>query len=116
MKMKLIIPVLLILSSTVQAMTWVELSEEIESVESGAAGNRDIILRFSEMVHMMVSYSRQLRQENLQPLFCPPQGQAINIDDLVSIVRAEARRQDARPDALVQDLLLSGFAEEFPCE
>ena len=116
MRMKSFILVLLTLSSTVHAMTWAELSEEIELVENGAAGNREMILRFSEMVHMMASYSRQLRQEDLEALFCPPQGQSMNIDDLVTIVRAEARRQDARPDALVQDLLLTGFAQEFPCE
>ena len=110
-----LVMLLVLLTGHAQAMTWGELSREIESVEGGAAGNREIILRFSEMVHMLASYTRLLREQDLPALICPAQGQSVNIDELVSLVREEARRIDADNDALVQDLLLAGFQKKFPC-
>lgn len=104
-----------VLPNTVSAMTWAELSQEIEAVEGGAEGDRQIILRFSEMVHMMVSYTRSLHEQGLTPLICPPRGQAMNIDDLVSIVRRQAMQSSAGDETLVQDLLLAGFRDEFAC-
>lgn len=98
-----------------QAMTWSELEAEINAVESGAAGNSRIIMRFAEMVNMMVSYTRQLHEADLPPLICPPRGVPMHSDQLVSIVRAQARQTNAGPDTLVQDLLLDGFRAEYPC-
>ena len=114
-QLRLLTLVATLCAGPVQAMTWAELEAEIDAVEDGAAGNRQMILRFSEMVHMLVSYTRQLHQEDLQPLACPPRGQAVNIDELVSLVRAEARRVNATPETLVQDRLLAGFRTRFPC-
>jgi hypothetical protein len=104
-----------LLSAPLQALTWSELEAEINSVESGNAPNSAIIVRFSEMVNMMVSYTRELNQQQLEPLFCPPRGVPMHSDQLVSMVRAEARQQDAGPQVMVQDLLLDAFLGEFPC-
>jgi len=98
-----------------QAMPWSELEAEINSIEAGQAPDSRIILRFSEIVNMMVSYTRQLRENDLEPLFCPPQGVPMHSDQLVAIVRAQARQQNAAPQTMVQDLLLDGFRAEFPC-
>lgn len=106
---------LLVPPTPLQAMTWGELEAEINAVEAGAPGNREMILRFSEMVHMLVTYTRQLQVQGLPPLVCPTRGQAINIDELVSMVRHEARTEQAGPETLVQELLLSGFRETYPC-
>ena len=104
-----------LLAAPLQAMNWAELEAEINSVESGNAPNSAIIVRFSELVNMMVSYTRELHEQQLSPLFCPPQGVPMHSDQLVSMVRAEARKQDAGPQMMVQDLLLDAFRAEFPC-
>ena len=104
-----------LLCAPLQALSWSELEAEITSVESGGAPNSQIILRFSEMVNMMVSYTRQLNEKNLAPLFCPPQGVPMHSDQLISIVRNQARQQNAGPETMVQELLLDGFSAEFPC-
>ena len=39
----------------------------------------------------------------------------MSIDEVVSVVRAEARRSNAGRSTTVQSLMLAGFREKFPC-
>lgn len=118
MKTALLSPLLLVFLFTtpVQAMTWSELEAEINTIESGQTGNPEIIMRFAEMVNMLVSYTRELNQADLAPLICPPRGVPMHSDQLISIVRAQARQSNAGPETMVQDLLLDGFRAKFPCD
>lgn len=111
----LLLAATLLPATPANAMTWEELQTEILAVESGAPGNREMILRFSEMVHMLVSYTRDLQTRGLATPFCPPRGQTVTIDELVSLVRVQARAESASPETLVQDLLLAGYRHRFPC-
>lgn len=108
--------VLCLLSSPAGALNWRELAAEIDSVESGNAGNAVMMQRVSALITMLMVYRDALVEAKSVPLFCPPPGGSMGLDEVVSIVRAEARRQDAADSSLVQQLLLSGMRRRFPCE
>ncbi|MFM1896253.1 MAG: hypothetical protein RLZZ385_1327 [Pseudomonadota bacterium] len=97
------------------AMNWGELEDEIAAVEGGAPGNREIIARFAEITEMLVTYTRALQDSGTAPLLCPAPGTPMTIDEVVSVVRAQARRSNADRGTTVQALMLAGFREKFPC-
>lgn len=107
----------LLAASTGYAMTWQELEAEINSVESGNPQNMQIIARFSDMVQMLVTYNKAERDAgNSKALFCPPPNGSLQLNEVVSMVRAEVRRKAAAQDALVQELLLASFSQRYPCD
>lgn len=108
--------VLCLLSSPAGALTWRELAAEIASVESGNAGNPVMMQRVCALTTMLMVYRAALVEADSAPLFCPPPGGSMGLDEVVSIVRAEARRHDAADSSLVQQLLLEGMRRRFPCE
>lgn len=103
-------------TNSLHAMTWTELQAEIDSVEAGNPGNRDIILRFSEIVQTAVVYNRAVQEsEPGAQLFCPPPDTPMTLDEIVSLVRAESRREPASAERQVQVLMLDGFRRRYPC-
>lgn len=75
------------------AMTWQELQAEIDSVESGNPSNRDIIVRFSEVVQMLVTYNKAVQERDpAARLFCPSPNGSLQLDEIVSMVRGGAER------------------------
>lgn len=104
-------------SSGAAAMPWQELQSEINSVEAGNQPDMAIIRRTAEMVEMLVGYHRALRSEGAERLlFCPQAGGSMELDEVVSLIRFQARKQNATPDTLVQSLLLDAFRSRFPCD
>lgn len=117
-KKLLLISVLLLLSQMASAMTWSELEQQIEAVESGETVDQNLLVRLSEMVQMLVV----MRKAQTSPgLFCPPQEGSLDIDEIVSMLRAQARASAVAQEALAQDqtlvqsLLLQTFIEAYPC-
>ncbi len=97
-------------------MSWGELRAEIESVESGNSGDVVIIQRMSEIVQTIVSYrSAIIEAGGTIRLFCPEAEKEMHLDDFVSMVRREAQLQQVDDQASVQDLLLSGLANNYSC-
>lgn len=98
------------------ALSWGELEAEIDSVESGNPGDVAIIQRMSDVVSAVAAYNRALREAGADELlFCPASGSSIELDRIVSLVRAQARLDQAGPEIGVETLLLRALAREFPC-
>lgn len=58
-------------------------------------------------------------QQQLSPgtqLFCPAHDTPVTLDEMVSLVRAEARHQQATAETLVQELILDGLRRRYPCD
>ena len=116
MKSALVLLVCLLSAPTLHAMTWQELQTEIDSVESGNPPNQEIIARFSEMVQMLVTYYRAVQDTAPDAqLFCLQPSGSLQLDEIVSMVRAQARTGPAADDASVQELLLDSFRARFSC-
>lgn len=117
MKILLLTFCALFINSASQAMTWQELQAEIDSVESGQPGNQQVIMRFSEMIQMLATYSQTVYESHPNAkITCPPQSVPMHIDEIVSMVRKQARDTKADKSASVQVLMLDAFMEKFPCQ
>lgn len=104
-----------LLANAVAAMTWAELEREIESVEAGNAGNPQLIQRTAEMIEMLAVYAKAQAAAELPRLFCPEPNRQIQLDGVVSMIRAQARAENAGPATSVQQLLLNSFRANYPC-
>ncbi len=112
----LVLLLVLLLSNQVAAMTWKELNDDILRVESGAQSDPQIIVRLSEIVLTLVSYTKAVEEQDpAKQIFCMQPGGSLNINEIVSMVRYEARTRDAMEVELVQDLMLIAFQARFPC-
>lgn len=103
-------------STLSSAMTWSELNEQIQLVESGKAVDPAFVLRLSEIVQMLVVMTEaQAEKDDSSLLFCPPKGEQLNLDQVTSMMRKQARDEQINGETLVQNLLLQSFIGEFPC-
>lgn len=117
MKILLLTFCALFIHNSLQAMTWQELQAEIDSVESGQPGNQQVIMRFSEMIQMLATYTQTVYESHPDAkITCPPLGVSMHIDEIVSMVRKQARDTKAEKSASVQVLMLDAFKLSFPCE
>lgn len=104
------------ISAPSNAMTWSELDEQIHAVESGKAADPTFLLRLSEMIQMFVVMTEaQAEKDASSLLFCPPKGGQLNLDQVTSMIRKQARDEEVVAETLVQYLLLQAFISEFPC-
>lgn len=116
MQKTLVIITLCLFSATGSAMTWTELKQEIDSVESGNPPNVSIISRMSDIVTMMtVLINAQADHDPSSLLFCPPKNQSVTLDQIVSLIRHQARISEPEAAASVQQLLMDSMRREFPC-
>jgi len=106
---------LFVAAAPVKALTWLELHQEIQSVEQGNPANTAIIQRMSDITTALLTYHRTAVNAELATLFCPPSGGSMGLDEIVSIVRQQAAEADVQDDYLVESLLLSGLQQRFPC-
>lgn len=116
MRQLMLTGLLLLLSNAASAMKWGELEQEIRSVEAGEPANTAIIQRFGELVEGVVIYTRALNERGSSPrIFCTSGEQAVHLNELVSLVREQARQQRAEGTEPVVRLLLQGLARRHPC-
>lgn len=106
----------MLLSPWAGAMSWAELRHEIESVESGNPTNVAIVQRLAEAVEAMAFYNGSLRRAGIEDrLFCPPENGSLQLDEVVSMIRAQSRRDSSPDTESVQKLLLNAFIFRYPC-
>lgn len=105
----------LLFSLPASALTWGELDDELNAVQSGAAASQEIIDRFAEIAEMLAAYTIALREAGGSPLLCPAPGTPMGFNELIAVVKEEAQRSDAKRSATVQSLMLAGLREKFPC-
>jgi len=98
------------------ALTWGELNAEITASEAGEEVRQEIVLRLMDIVQMTVVFRQSLAAAEADVLlFCPGPGQGMSLDEVTSMVRAQARREQACDEVLVQNLVLDAFRDAPPC-
>lgn len=68
----------------------------------------------NEIVTTIVIYTKVLRAQQLDPLFCPAAGTSMNVDDIHRIIEREIQK-GVKSEELIQVILLHGFMNTFPC-
>lgn len=99
------------------AMTWQELNTEIHNSEAGKEVDRSVVKRLISIVDTVVVYTNeQKKMASDTLLFCVPESGQFNLDEITSLIRAQARKVDAPADESVAKLLIDGFRNGYPCE
>lgn len=68
----------------------------------------------NEIVTTIVIYTKALREQQLDPLFCPVVGTGMTVDDIHRIIEREIQK-GVKSEELIQVILLNGFMNTFPC-
>ena len=98
------------------ALTWGELESEVLSVESGNPVNVQMIRRMSDIVEAIVQFHVALQTAGVErTLFCPASGQEMGLEEIVSMVRHQARLEQSDAEALIPELLINALQREFAC-
>ena len=107
-----------LLNHDASAMSWGELEKEILASESGKPVIDETMYRVVEIVQTVAVYTQALYQKNPRSpdlLFCIPKGTSMDINQGISLIRHQAKLENAKPDAQVQNLLLRALTLKFPC-
>ena len=108
--------VLLVYIDPVLAIKWGELEREIVAVESGKPATGTVQIRLIAAIDTIVVYTKILREQNSAALlFCIPQGTSMNFNQVVAMIRHQAKIDRAAPEEKVQSLLLRSLVRQYPC-
>ena len=116
MKTNLLLLLLLTVARVANAMSWQELNTQISLAEAGKPADPAAIRRLVDIVDMLVIYTgEQAATDKSSLLFCAPENQTFNLNEVVSLVRARAKTTMAEDSVKVQHLLLDAFKQAYPC-
>ncbi len=100
-----------------QALSWGDLQQEIERLAAGKPATQLIHLRLFEVFETVAIYTKALKAHKPNSaLFCSANDTQMHFNQLVSMIRHQARQEQATAQEPVQALLLRALQQQFPCK
>ena len=98
------------------ALTFAELEKEVVAVEAGQRPDEMIFIRLADITEAFTVYTKALyKKKTTTLLFCIPRGTQMNINQVISMIRRQAKIDKVSQGEMVQNILLRAYESQFPC-